>query len=99
MNIKILKLLNGEDLIGDVSFTDDHYNIKNPLRVVVIPSRTDPKTPQVGLAPWNEFATDKAFTINQFHVVTIMTPVPEFVNQYKSIFGGIVTPQTSLIMP
>ncbi len=104
MNIKLIKLLTGEELLSDViSATEDGgLHLKNPVRVVMIPNKTDPRGhPNVGLAPWAEFAEEKEIKIKGFHVVAVTTPVTEFRNQYNQMFGnGLVTPPSSkLIIP
>ena len=99
-NVKVIKLLNGESLISEVTNeTDTTISVKNPLAIAFVPSRADPKTPTVGLAPWAEFGEEKDFTIHKAHVIVTMTPITEFVNQYNSIFGGIVKPSSGLILP
>lgn len=98
--VKYLKLINGEELVTEVSKKDGHLvYIKNPVRIVVMPSKTDPKTPSIGLAPWAEFSEDKEIVLDKNHILAIMSPIQEFVNQYKSIFGGIVLPSSKLIIP
>lgn len=96
-NVKLVKLLTGEDLLADIVMTDRTVIVKNPVRVIVMPNKLDPKTPQIGLAPWAEFSDDKSITLDRSHVVAIMTPVKEFINQYNSMFGGIVLPTGNLI--
>lgn len=90
-NIKILRTTFGEDIIADIEGeTEKKYSIKNPVRIVVIPNRTDPKTPQIGLSPFAEFSEDKTFSVDKSHIFCIMTPVKEFINQYNSIFSSII---------
>jgi hypothetical protein len=101
-NIKILKLLTGEELLAEVTETAPIPNgliIKNPVRIVVMPNKMDPKTPNVGFAPWAEFSEQKTFTIDKSHVLCIIDPIKEFINQYNSMFGGLVVPTSNLIMP
>lgn len=99
-NVKLIRMLSGVDLVAElISVDDKKYKFKNPLRIVVIPSKTDAKTPTVGLAPWSEFSDDKEFEIDRIHVVCTMNPAQEFINQYNSIFGGIVAPSSKLIIP
>jgi hypothetical protein len=65
-----------------------------------MPNKVDPKTPTVGFAPWVEFSEEKDFTIHKAHVIVTMKPVQEFINQYNSMFGGIVSvPTTKLLIP
>lgn len=104
LNVKLIRLLNGEELIAelmpDVRSDPPDIVMKNPLRVMVIPSKSTPQNPTVGFAPWVEFSDDKTFTIDKSHVLCIMNPVKEFVNQYNATFGGILTPSTSgIILP
>lgn len=99
-NIKLIKLLNGVDLMAEVtSQTDSIVRIKNPLRIVVIPTKAPNANPTVGLAEWAEFSTDKEFTLDKAHVLVIMNPVKEFENQYNTVFGSIITPASSIIIP
>ncbi len=99
-NIKIVRLLNGEDLIGEVIAQDDlTVQLKNPLRVVYVPSKANPEQPTVGLGPYAEFSDEKVFTFNRSHVTVIYTPIKEFINQYNSMFGGLVVPNSKIITP
>jgi hypothetical protein len=100
-NIKILKLITGEELLAEVSDSviSDKILIKNAVRIVVMPNKLDPKTPNVGFAPWADFSDDKTVTLDKSHIIAIMSPIKEFVNQYNSMFGGLVVPTSNLIMP
>lgn len=101
--VKMIRLVNGSEVLGEVGRHAEHENIliiKNPVLVMVVPSRNDPKTPSVGFAPFNQFSDDKEVMIDVQHVLCIMNPVPEFINQYNSMFGGLVIPdKPSLIVP
>lgn len=100
-NIKIIRLLTGEELLADLlpTITAKEVTIKNPVRIVVMPNKIDPKTPNVGFAPWSEFSEDKTFTLDKSHILCIMAPIKEFINQYNTMFGGIVMPTGNLILP
>ena len=103
LNVKLIRLLNGEELIAEIidSIVEtSKLTMKNPLRVMIIPSKSTPQNPTVGFAPWMEFTDDKTFELDKSHVLCIMNPVKEFVNQYNATFGGIITPTSSgLILP
>ena len=100
-NIKLIKLTNRDEILAEVlAYDKENLVIKNPIRVVVLgASKVDPKTPNVGLAPWAEFSEDKDFTIDRIHVLCVMNPVQDFLTQYNSIFGGIIAPSSKLILP
>lgn len=97
-NIKMLKLLSGEEIMGEVLNTKpDSVQLRNVVRVMVVPSRADPNTPTVAFAPWVEFSDNKDVVVNSDHVTCVYSPVKEFVNQYNAMFGGIIAPKTDLV--
>ena len=101
-NIKIIKLITGEELLAEVTISSPIPNsitMKNPVRIVVMPNKLDPKTPNVGFAPWAEFSEDKSFELDKAHILAIINPIKEFVNQYNTMFGGLVVPSSNLIIP
>ena len=99
-NVKLIRFLTGEEVMAEViSDSGTVLSIKNAVRIVMFPNQADPKNPQVGLAPYLQFSDDKELTINKNCVITIATPVPEFINQYNSIHGGIQIPTSKLIKP
>ena len=73
--------------------------VKNAVRIVVIPDQMNPKSPQVGLAPFLQFSDQKELVINKSLVITTATPLTDFVNQYNSLFGGIQVPTSKIITP
>jgi len=100
VDIRIVKLLNGEELLAKIlPSSADIIRMENPVRIVVMPNKLDPKTPNVGFAPWAEFSNDREFVIDKRHVLAIINPIKEFVNQYNSMFGGLVVPTSNLILP
>lgn len=99
-NIRLLKLINGDDLLVDVEKNGENFvKFKNALRVVVIPPRGPGQQPSVGLAPWTEFAEEKEMTLDLAHVLVMLTPIPEFVAQYHKIFSPIILPDKGLFVP
>lgn len=98
-NLKLIRLISNEELMAEVlSETDTNITIKNPVRVMIMPSKADPKTPTVGFAPWMDFSEEKEFTIHKAHVIVTSKPVQDFINNYNSMFGGIITPSSKLIV-
>ena len=100
-DIKIIKLVNGDEILAEAIINEvvGELLIKNPVRIVVMPNKLDPKTPNIGFAPWAEFSDQKAFKLDMNHVLCIMSPITEFVNQYNTMFGGLVVPSSNLILP
>lgn len=99
-NVKIVRFLTGEEIIGEItSDSGEAITVKNPLRVLLVPSKTNPENPSVGLAPYAEFSDDKSFTFNRNHITVVYSPINEFVNQYNSMFGGLVVPNSKILTP
>lgn len=90
--VKIIKLITGEELLTELwdNPISDKIKIKNPVRIVVMPNKLDPKNPSIGFAPWAEFSDDKEFVLDKSHIVTIMKPIRQFADQYTSMFSSII---------
>lgn len=100
MEVAIVRLTSGEEILTEVISKDETtIKIKNPVRILVIPSKNDPETPQIALAPWLQFAAKKEFDLPRSFAPFDYVPVTEFINQYKQIHGGIITPPQRLILP
>ena len=99
-NVKLIKFLGGEEIIAEVlSDSGTALSVKNAVRIVVIPDKTTPQTPQVGLAPYLQFSDSKELTFNKALVVTTAEPLTDFINQYNSLFGGIQLATSKIITP
>ena len=79
--------------------TAKSVTIKNPVRVVVIPNKATPDQPGVAFAPFSHWSKDTEMELFMPTVLTIMNPIPEFINQYNATFGGLVVPDNKLILP
>ena len=96
MNVKLIKMWTGEDVIADlVKETDDSIVITNPI--VVVPSG---QQGQIGLAPWSPIlkGKDVELEVTRRYVVYINEPQEEFVSNYRQMFTGIATPPKKLIL-
>lgn len=99
---KLIKLLTGEELLAEVTTVNEvigYVVLKNPVRIIMMPNRVDPKTPSVGFAPWLEFAEENTVKVDSDHIVAILTPIKQFVEQYRSMFSAIAIPNSGLIIP
>jgi hypothetical protein len=90
--IKCIKLVTGEDLIGDVEVQGDSLTIETPCAVVLIPTQEHQYS--VGLAPFLPFAASKKFSYSREHVVLVYEAADQLKNEYNRITGkGIVLPE------
>ena len=98
-NLKLVHMMTGEEFIGEVvADTEKTITVKNPVRIVVIPT-SDQANPKIAFGPYTQWTDDKELTINREHVTYIATPITEFVNQYNGMFGGLVLPKSEIIKP
>lgn len=93
--ISCIKLVTGEDIIGEMTMHDTgKVTVKNAFAVVMVPAAQNQYT--VGLAPFLPFASTKEMTYNREHVVLMFEPVSELANDYRRITGGIILAKSEL---
>lgn len=90
MSIKLVTFKTNQTVIGTINVDDKKITIKEPVQVVVQPSKDGP---MMGFVPFlefsQEFKTGIDFPIAD--VLTINTPVVELENEYNKIFGSGIT--------
>ena len=90
MNIKIIRIVSGEELIGD--WNDETKTITQP--VVMVPLGKD----QLGFQPWIPYSEDEEITLKDQHIVVILTPDTKLQNEYNRVYGsGLVVPDENII--
>ena len=91
MNIKAVRLVSGEELIGD--WNDEKYIITNP--VVMLPVGKD----QLGFSPWVPYVDEKEIHLKEQHIITVLTPDKKLQNEYNRVYGsGLIVPPTDKII-
>ena len=88
MNVKLIRVVTGEEVIAEVlSETDDTITVKNGL--VVLPSAQS-----VGFAPWATVISkdDPEITMSRKHVIYVAEVQDSVSKKYKEMFGNIITP-------
>lgn len=87
IQVKILRLNTGEDIIGSVLMDDKHryVSIENPMRVVVKRIVAKGQTTLL-MAPWLpiELLMDNFATIDYSNILTIVDPKPMFSEYYNN---------------
>lgn len=93
--IKVFKLINGEDLIGEVfNFYDQHIELKNPAQIVLQQTQ---QGVGVGLAPYMPFVEGN-LQLKRSAIAAEGEPKQEMSNEYNRIFGsGIVVAPANAI--
>ena len=101
MDVKILKLITGEEVLGEIEIeSETEFVLINPVGIAIV--RGKDGQPNVGFAPFPLHAEQKTGTtiaLAKKHVVYSYIPAEDFVNNYNQIFGsGIVLPSKQLIV-
>lgn len=99
-NIRVIRLLNGEELMGDLTKIEDQsITMENVAILQVSPSPTNPNSMTIGLIPFAPYAEEKSFDFGATHITTFFTPNEDLVANYNRIYGaGIVVPPKKIIV-
>ena len=85
MNVKIVKLISGEELIGE--FDEKTNTITNPVVMVPVSDKS------IGFSPWMPYSEDKSFILKENQIQIVASPSKVIANEYNKAFGsGIVIP-------
>ena len=89
MSLYIVRLITGEDLIGEleISKTKDHehkYKMKNVGIVQLVPTKDGVG---ISLYPYAPYAEESEFTFKEEHVMTTYKPSLDLQNNYSRMFG------------
>ena len=102
MNILALKLVTGEDVLGEVeSESETEFVIVNPVGITVVRNKQSGE-PQIGFSPFPLHAepkTGSTVCLSKKNVVYSYVPAEDFINNYENIFGaGIIVPKQQSII-
>jgi hypothetical protein len=95
MNVKLIRMWSGEDVIADqVGDLTDSIVIRNPI--VAIPTGNG----QMGFAPWSPLLKDKNIDleVSKKYIVYVSEAQEQIVEQYEQMFSVIKSPSKKLIV-
>lgn len=95
MNVKLIRMASGEDLITNI-VSEDVDNITVENAIVGFPSGEG----TLGFAPWSPMInkTSKEITVSRKFIVYIAEPDDQIVEQYGKMFGTVITPSKKIIV-
>jgi hypothetical protein len=101
MVIIVLKLITGEEVLGEVQAqSETEWILENPVGIAVV--RGKDGQPNVGFAPFPIHAPQKTgsvIALAKKHVIYSYVPAEDFITNYNQIFGsGIVLPPTKQLI-
>ena len=84
---KVLKLISGENIICEMSITQDGYEISRPLLMQVVPKFHEKgMTESLGLTRWVQpFTKQTYFSINKNHVLLECDVAPDLAKYYEFV--------------
>jgi hypothetical protein len=85
--IRIIKLQNGEVLIGGISETNDNasvYTFERPMSISLLPAMNKSKKQEnmVFIKNWIDFSKDRMYIVPKSKVMCISTPDNEILHDY-----------------
>ena len=96
-DVKILRMVTGEDVIAKVSKDSvGNYTLDNSF--VIIPRQSAPGQPiQLMMTPYVPYADETRITIAADKVVTSVKPKSDILKSYQQNTSSIITPNNELI--
>lgn len=98
MTVKAVKLISGEELVGEVvEESPDVIALKNVLAILISRGQDGnlgvgfvPFAPYLGQGVVHDFKTNKLIFVKEVDT--------QMANQYNSIFGGVVVPPKQILL-
>jgi hypothetical protein len=103
-DIKLIVLNNGLQIMGEIVSTEaadasvygqGKVLVINPVSVVMVPSKTPGQhQAQIGFGSFLEYVEEykTGIPLHVTDILTVVTPVPDLLNHYKTLFSGLVLP-------
>ena len=95
MNVKLIRMSSGEDVVATIiNETDDILELEDAI--VAIPTGEG----KLGFAPWSPLVstTDKTLPVSKKFVVYTAEAAEGILEQYNKMFGKIVAPSKKLVL-
>jgi hypothetical protein len=88
---KLVRLINNEEIIGDIEKTKTGVLIRNGSCLVPMGEG------KIALVPWMPYTEEVAIEIKNDKIMFITTPITDLQNEYSQRFGsGLVVPQSPI---
>ena len=98
-DVKLLRLTTGEDVVAEVTFSDDvTTTIKKPF--VLIPmaqNQSSGEETRLFFSPFIPFAENDEFDIKEENIITVNEPKSDIRDNYLQYIGAIVPVEKKII--
>jgi hypothetical protein len=96
-NLRILKLISGEEIVGDITINENTVRIENPCVIGIGMGPNGKATLQ--MQPMLIFSEQKVVELQLSHIIYNVSVAQEIQNKYNEIYGsGIVMPKKQSII-
>jgi len=86
--IKVIKLVTGEEVIGDLEIDDGLITIEKPCALMLIASKSSPDNHSMALVPYAGYAKDHTIVVKENAIIWSAELQDDVYNQYNSLFGS-----------
>ena len=85
MTIGVIKLITGEEIIGEIEIQPSYVTLTNVGVVQLVPTQTG-----VGMSlyPFAPYAEESKFSFKNEHIITSFEPSVDLRNNYNKMFGS-----------
>lgn len=101
-DIRMFRTISGEDVVAEYVETNEFGDVYiNAIQLIVVPSKKNADEQSYAFAPFPQFAkpkSDAKLTINSSLIGFYIDIDEEFLVQYNTIFGHIMTPTSKIIL-
>ena len=95
-DVKILRLVTGEDVIAKVGENDQGVSLNKPF--VIIPQQSAPGKPiQLMMSLYNAFGKDETITLSKEKIVFMTDPKDDILKSYEANTSRIIQAKPGLI--
>jgi len=95
-NVKLVKLMSGEEFVAQVTENDTHYICKEPIGIG--PTQAGDGAMSVGFFPFLPYAESGDFEFEKSKVLIVVPVQDDVKNNYSKIFSPIDVPQEQKII-
>lgn len=87
MTLKLITFKTNHTILGEAELKGDHVVVKNPVQVVMQPTK---EGPMMGFGPFLEYCEEfsTGIELDSSDILCITSPVVELQNQYNKVFGS-----------
>ena len=100
-DVKCFTFKTHQTIMGEVvEDWDTGFALKNPMQVIAVPPRSANDSGGVGFAPYLAYVEefDRGINFNSDDILTINTPVPDLLAQYRKMFSRIEIAPPGLVV-